>query len=428
MNRSRPAALVLAAALAASLLPGRAPAAEEEGPRWMRSLKQAIEISKERGYPILVWCSIDGDKDNKADQDVMRSKEVLKAMKGFLVCYGNNETGHGSIAGTLDGKPAKVCSLAPGITCQDHKTMMDIIYSNYGDVCVDASSNMRTPVHFVIDGDGKVVGQLNNGTRTGGFDVVPAPKMVEGLKALLDKAGGPGLTDEQFEQFRKALASARESLDGKRVTEAAKALIPIVATGKKIALVADAKELLARVDKSAAPALAMARSVLKEDPVAGLVALEKVAGDFPGTESGIAARKELDAYRASPEGKKVLQAMGREKEGRAELDRALKEAGDGKDDAKLLRLLDGIAKRYEGVPCAAEAKRQADLVRNDPARMKALEAAAEEREARGDLTAAKGLLDAGKKDEAVAALRRILDKHPGTKAAEEAKKVLEGIR
>jgi hypothetical protein len=394
----------------------------------MRSLRKAQEIAKERGYPILVWCSIDGDSDNKADQDVMKNKEVQKAMKGFLVCYGNHEIGHGTVPGTIDGKPAKVCSLAPGITCEDHKTTMDVVYTNYGDVCVDKSANMRTPIHFVLDVDGKVLGQINNGTVAAGFGAVPVPKMIEGLKDLLAKAGGPGLSDEQFEQFRKALASARDLVGQKRMTEAAKALIPIVATGKNIAIVQDARELLGRVDKAATPALALARALLKENPLAGLVALEKVADDFPGTESGIAARKAAEAFKASPEGKKAIKEMVREKEGRAELDKALLEAGGGKDDAKLLRLLDGIAKRYDGVPCAAEAKRQADAVRNDPDRMKALEAAASEREARGELTAARGLIDAGKKDEAAKALQAILDKHPGTKAAEEAKKVLEGLR
>ena len=51
-----------------------------------------------------------------------------------------------------------------------------------------------------------------------------------------------------------------------------------------------------------------------------------------------------------------------------------------------------------------------------------------ERAAKSALTAAKGLLDAGKKDEARKALQEIVTKHAGTTAAGEATKLLEGLR
>ena len=85
-------------------------------------------------------------------------------------------------------------------------------------------------------------------------------------------------------------------------------------------------------------------------------------------------------------------------------------------------------KKYAGLPCANEAKEKADAVRNDPERARALAAAANEREAKSEVTAAKGLLDAGKKDEAKKALQAVVDQHPGTKGAEEARKLLEGLR
>jgi len=426
MTHPRAAALVLAAA---ALLPVAAPvSAQEEAPRFCRSLRKALEIARERGHPILVWCNTDGEGDNVADQDLMKDAGVRKAMRGFLVCYGNDKTGHGTVDGSIDGKPAKVCKLAPGIACEDHKLIIDSVYTTYGDVAVNKNSEMKLPVHFVVDGDGKVVVTINNGTRESGFSKIEPGKLVDGLKGALAKVGGPGLTDEQYAGFQKALAAARSALDQKRMTEAAKALIPIVSLTKNIALVKDARELLGRVDKSATPALAMAQALLKDDPVAGLAALEKVIADFPGTESAATARKTADAFRSSPEGRNAIKAMAREKEGRAELEKALAEAGDGKDDGKLLRLLDSIAKRYDGAPVAADAKARADAVRGDPVRMKAVEEAAAERAARAALTAAKGLLDSGKKDEAAKALQAILEKHAGTKAAEEAKKILEGLR
>jgi hypothetical protein len=428
MRNPRTLALGLAGALAA-LLPAPSPAsAQEEAPRFCRSIRKAVEIAKERGHPIFVWCNTDGEGDNVADQALMKDASVRKAMRGFLVCYGNDKITHGSVDGQIDGKPAKVCKLAPGIACEDHKAIIDSVYTTYGDVAVNKNSEMKLPVHFVVDGDGKVVATINNGTKDSGFSKIEPGKLADGLKSALSKVGGPGLTDEQYDGFQKALAAARNAIEQKRMTEAGRLLIPIVEITKNIAIVKDARELLGRVDKAATPALARAQSLLKDDPVAGLAALEKVIADFPGTESAFAARKAADAFKASPEGKKALAALAREKQGRAELDKAVAEAGDGKDDAKLLRLLDSIAKRYDGVPCAADAKAQADAVRNDPARMQAIEAAAKERDARAALTAAKGLLDAGKKDDAKKALEAILAKYPGTKAAEEAKGLLEGVR
>ncbi len=415
------AALALAAATAAS-------PAQEEGVRYVRSLKKGFEIARERGWAILVWSTMDSDSSCKADLDVFKNKDVQKAMKGYLVLFANNETGHGAKDGTIDGKPAKVCNLVPSIQCEDHVAAQNDVYKSYSDIAVDKSANLRAPNHFVVDADGKVLGQINNGTKEAGFAEVPPPKMVEGLKALLAKAGGPGLSDEAYATLQKALASARASIDQKRMSEAAKALAPFAATGKKLALLETARELLARVDKEAAPALAKAQLELKGNPLAGLLGLDRVSEDYPGTDSAASAKKAADAFRASPEGKKVLKDIAREKEGRAELEKAVAAGADGKDDARYLRLLDGIAKKYAGLPCGEEAKAKADAVRADPERAKALAAAAAEREAKAELTAAKGLLDAGKRDEAKKALQAIVDQHPGTKGAEEAQKLLEGLR
>jgi len=429
MTGIRVVALALALALVAPLAApsARALPAEEEGPRFVRSLKKAFEISKERGYPILVWSTMDSDSSCKADMETFKNKEVQKAMKGFLVLFADNEADHGTKDGTIDGKPAKVCALVPAIQCADHKAAQDDVYRSYGDIAVNKSANLCTPNHFVVDGEGKVLAQIVNGSKDAGFGEVLPPKMIEGLKAALAKAGGPGLSDEEYGKLQKALAGARADVEAKRMSQAAKALAPFTATPKKIALLDAARELLGRVDKEAAPALAKAQADLKDHPLAGLVALDRVGEDYPGTESAAAAKKAADAFRGSPEGKKVLKDLAREKEGRAELDKAVASAGDGKDDAKYLRLLDAVAKKYAGLPCGEEAKAKADAVRSDPERAKALAAANAEREAKTELTAAKGLIDAGKKDEAKKALQAIVDQHPGTKGAEEARKLLEGL-
>jgi hypothetical protein len=424
MRHSASLAAALALGLAAASPHARA---ADEGPRWVPSLKRAFALAKERGWAICVWCDNDSDASCKADTDTLRNKDVQKALKGFLCVYANNEDGHGSKPGTIDGQPARVCNMAPGIVCKNHKDALDDVYRTYGDVAVDKGGALRMPNHFVLDADGKVLGTVNNGTLAGGFDKVDPGTMVKGLTALLLKAGGPGISDEQYAAFQKALASARTSVEQNRMSEAAKALKPLLDTGKSMALVTDARELLKRVDKEATALYAKAQADLKTDAVAGLSGLDRVAEDYPGTESAGLAKKSADAFRASPEGKKALKDMAREKEGRERLARAAEVADGKKEDARALRMLDEIAKAYAGLPVAADAQARADAIRNDPERSRALAAAETERAARSDLVMAKGLLDAGKKDEAKKALRALAEKYPGTKAAEEARKLLEGL-
>ena len=426
--RLRPALVASALAAAVLLAPFAHGLEGGDGPTWVPDLKKAFEKARERGHPILVWVNIDGEEQNKADQAVMKNPEVLRAMKGYLVAYGNNSDHHGSRDGTIDGKPAKVCSLAPGITCADHKRIIDQVYTTYSDVCVDKQSNLKAPVHFVVGPDGKVVLAINAGTVASGFDAVAPGVMMKGLKEALAKSGGPGLSDEQFEALRKAVASARASVDQNRMSEAAKALSPFAQVKKKIAIVDEAGEVLKRVDREAAPKLAEGKSRLAAEPIPAIAILEKVAADYPGTESAIAARKLVDGFRESPEGKKALKDVARDAEGRAELDKAWTLAESGKDDAGALRLLDGVARKYAGLPSGEEATSRAASIRADAARMAAIDKVGAERAAKGALTTAKGLLDAGKKDEARKALQEIVTKHAGTAAAGEAAKLLEGLR
>jgi hypothetical protein len=424
----RPA--LVASALAAGVLLAPAALGLEggDGPTWVPDLRKALEKARERGNPVLVWCNTDGEAQNQTDQTVMKNPEVLKAMKGYLVVYGNNTDHHGSQDGTIDGKPAKVCKLAPGITCADHKRIIDQVYTTYSEFCVDKQSNLKMPVHFVVGADAKVVLQINAGTLASGFDAVAPGAMTKGLKDGMAKVGGPGLTDEQFEGLRKAIASARSSVDQKRMSEAAKALAPFSAIRKKISILDEAREVLKSVDREAAPKLAEGKARLAAEPIAAVALLEQVATDYPGTDSAVAARKIVDEFRESPAGKKAVKDVARDAEGRAELDKAWAMAESGKDDAAALRLLDGIAKKYAGLPSGEDAKTKAAAIRADSPRMAAIEKVAAERAATGALTAAKGLIDAGKKDEARKALQEIVTKHAGTAAAGEATKLLEGLR
>ena len=421
----KPATFLAAALVAALGLP--AAAAAEEGPVFVPTLKKAFVLSKERGAPILVWVSGDQDADEKTDLENIRNKDALKGMAGFLVVFVSPpDVSHGSRDGTIDGKPAKVCSYVPSITCADHKNAWSEVFGAYGDAMADKGGMAKVPNHFVVGPDGKVVGSVNNGTLAGGFSAVTPPNLVRGLKDMMNKAGGPGLTDAQYAELQKTLAAARTLVEAGRLKEAAGVLKPFTEIRKNIGIVQDARDLLKKVDKEASTALAKAKSLLAEKPVAGLAALEQVAADYPGTESAGVAAKAVEDYRGSPEGKKALADLVRDKQGRGELQKALESVG--KDDGRALKALDAVARKYAGLPSGDEAAAKAAAMRGDPDLVKRVQAAEDERAARAALTQARGLLDAGKKADAAAALKTIVEKYAATDAGKEAAKLLEGLR
>ena len=417
-----PRLLVVAATVVA--LAAAAPAAD--GPTWVASLKQATALARERGAPILVWCVGDVDADEKADQECLRNKDVLKAMAGYLVVFANPVDTHGTQDGTIGGKSAKVCKLAPGIVCSDHMRAWTDVLNVYGEYTQDKAGIAKVPNHFVIGADARVLGTINAGSLAGGFSKVAPAAMITGLRDMLAKAGGPGLSDAQYGDLQKALAAARPMVEGGRMKEAAQALRPFQEIHKAVAIVLEARELLRKVDKEAAPALAQAQALLQGKPLAGLAGLDRVIQEYPGTVSADVAARAVSDFKASPEGVKAMKEMAREKDGRAELLKAIDFAG--KDDGRALKALEAVAKKYAGLPSGEEAAEKAAAIRGDPAKMKAIQKAEDERAAKGALTAARGLLDGGKKEEANAKLKEIVDRYPDTDAAKEAARLLGGAR
>ncbi len=418
--------LLLAGAILAAA--PAAPAADE-GVTFVPTMKAAFEKAKVNGAPILVWAVGDDDSAEKADQQVFLEPTVRKAMRGYLVLFANPVDGHGSENGTVDGKPGKVCKLTKAFPCDSHKVAYNELRNSYADVMNDKAGASRFPNHFVLDAARKVVGSIVNGSLAGGFDAVQPPTMVKGLQSLLLKAGGPGLTDEQVDAAKKKVMAARTTLEGGRAAEAAQILAPVAAIAKPIEVVAEAKDLLKRVDRAAAEPLGKAQADLKAGKVIDAIAgFDRVVKDFPGTESAAAAQKARDQFLASPEGKKALVDVKRQGEGREKLKKALAVLEAGSRDAEALRLLDDIARAYKGLPVGEEAAAKAEAIRGDPERMKAIAADKANRDAAGLLSQAQGFLAAGKKDEARERLQKILDSYPGTPAAEEAKRLLEANR
>ncbi len=425
--RLRPVPVLLSLALLVALVaPARARA---DGPEWMRSLKEAFARARERGAPILVWCVGDEDADEQADHKVLMDARVQRAMAGYLVVLANPVDQHGVVDGKLDGKPARMCRLVPEIQCSHHKAMFNECYGTFPDFMLDKTRAARFPNHFVVDADGKLLGSINAGNLMSGFGVAAASSFEKELPKILEKSGGPGLTDEEFEDYRKRLESARVSADQGRLSEAAATLVPISALRKKIEIVAQAKEILARVDKKASELLGAGRAALKAGKaLEGLATLERVSTEYPGTDSAKAAAKEAEEFRGSPAGKRVLADLKREQKGREALLKALEAADAGDRDVEALRMLDGVAKTWAGLPSGEEAAQRAAAIRADPERGAAVRAALAEKQASGDLLLAKGFLEGGKREEARLRLEKVVADFPDTAAAAEAKRLLEGLR
>jgi hypothetical protein len=389
----------LVALLAAAALAAPAAADVFDGVDWMPGLKPAFEAAKARGAPILVWClGDDGDSERK-DAESLRDPKVRQAMRGYLVVFANPHERHGSMEFVVDGKGVVGCKLAPGIRCASHQLAWNEVYKSFADV-MSKDGNIKVPNHFVLDPDGKVLGTINNGDLSRGFDPVTPADMVKGLTSLMAKVG-PGITAEQLEDFRQRLVRARAAADARRFAEAAKEIEPILAVKKNIGSVVEAKEVLVRVDGEAAGVLAKARAVRKTGGVLeALTLLDRVSRDYPGTESAAAAAKEFEELKKSPEGRKAQAELKREAEGREALKKALALAAAGGKDAEAVRLLEQVATRFKGLPVAAEAAAEAEKILADPVRAEAVKKAHAERQARDKLLEAKALLDSGKKVDA----------------------------
>jgi hypothetical protein len=420
----RPLARFAAAAVAVALVASPAPAETVDGVEWMPSLSKSFEQAKLRGAPIFVWVVGDDTDTEKRDQDGLRDPKVRQAMRGFLVLLANPGDKHGETEVEIDGKFVKGCRLAPGIRCQDHRNSFAEVYKSFADLIANKSGDIKVPNHFVLDPDGKMLGAVNNGDLQRGFDPVTPVDMAKGLNAIMAKVG-PGLDAGQVEDFRKRLVRARAAADARRYVEAAKDLAPIVAVRKNIGFVLEAREVLVRVDREASEVLGKARATRKEGRILEAMALlDRVARDYPGTESADSAAVEAEALRKSPEGKKAAADLKKEAEGRAALEKARAVAAAGGKDAEALRMLEGIATKFKGLPVAADAEAEAAKIRDDPVRAEALKKAKRERDAKDLLITARGLLDSGKRPDGVLVLKRIAEEYPGTAAAAEAGRLL----
>jgi hypothetical protein len=315
MRRGRP---LLPRPLLLLALAGAALAAPPAAPECVRTRDEALKRARTRGKLILLTVIVDHDNENRAViERVFRDKAFLKIAPEFVCVYANVEEEHGKVkVKGEDGKPVLRCADCPSVTCADHMNLAHNWARGFF-----PSSDARTPIHFVIDAKEELVDTISNGDFEQGFNHVPPDQMVGRLKVLLDKHGR-GLSEEEYRRMEECLRDAKAARERNEVTVELQKLLPVVAIGKEVDGVREAKARVAEIDKVAAKELAAAEEQVARGKVEeALDALAKVAATYPGTLSAAAAEKDVKDLQGRPEVRKLLKARELYDEGKRLLEK-----------------------------------------------------------------------------------------------------------
>jgi hypothetical protein len=325
------------------LLAGTGLAAPPAAPDALADPKKAVEIARTRGKLIFLTVIVDHDHENRAViENVFRDKEFLKVAQEFVILYANPENEHGIVkVKGADGKPDVRCGDCPSIRCEDH---IDLAQNYARAFFPDIQA--KTPIHFVLDADEKVVATLTNGDFQTGFNHVPAGTVVGELRKLLQKHGR-GLTEAEYAKMEANLSDAKSARARQNVTLELEKLLLVVAVGREVVDVKEAKARVREIDGVAAKELALvAPQVEAKDWEAAIAALEKIRATYPGTLTAEQAAKQSKDVLAQDDVKRLLRArdlyqqgMKAKEQGKADLARkrfeACARAGPGTKYAEL---------------------------------------------------------------------------------------------
>ncbi|HPD16967.1 MAG TPA: prolyl oligopeptidase family serine peptidase [Planctomycetota bacterium] len=196
-------------------------------------------------------------------------------------------------------------------------------------------------------------------------------------------------------------------------------------------LVDEAEKRLAEIDQQAAEALASAVEAIqaKRYPEAERK-LQGICRAYEGTKTAAEAAAKLRELRADPE----VARAAREAADKARADEAAQLLAKAKalllakDYLAAARAFDSLASGYEGTPSAAEARTQADALRNDPTLGPKLREAAAAEDCRRWMTMARNYLNSSRPEGAAPYLQKIIETYPNTSYAAEAKALLPSAR
>jgi len=414
--------LALAAGFVLALL--APPAVAQDGVQWVPSLKEALKQAKERGSLIFIGMTMENEESNDAQKLAYQDPTFVKASKNF-VCIFANPNINSSIDVQVDGKKVRRCSAAPTITCDDARNCYNEVWRNY-DRNTDSTGAVKMPYNLIIDGDGKFLHEIVNGTVEGGFDVCSGPMMAQNLKMLLGKYG-KGLTVDQYKKLTKSLDDAVAAQKKGDLRKAAKLLNEVIKANKRSALAERARKLIGKIDEVAKGVLEEALAMVEEDPIAAILALEEVVDLYQGTDAAKTARKKIAELRKRKDVKKLLTKLKKERAAQEKI-AAAEKLIESKAYLKAIAALKGVARKYKGTKAAERATaRVAELEGDEEIGKKIYEMEAA-RYSKGVLAMGRNYAKNGMNDKAIAEFQKVVDKYPGTSYAEEAKQEIEKLK
>jgi hypothetical protein len=414
--------LVFAVVFVTTLL--ASPAVAQDGVQWVPSLKEALKQAKERGCLIFIGMTMENEESNTAQKEAYRDPAFVKASKDF-VCVFANPNINTSVEVMVDGKKVRRCADALTITCDEARNCYSEVRKNY-DRNTDSTGAVKMPYQMILDGDGKFLHEIINGSVEGGFDVCPGPALAEVFRKLVAQYG-KGLSVDQYQKLKGVLSEAEAARKKGDLKKAAKLCKEIIDANERSALADQAKKLIEKIDAVAKNVLEEAVAKIDKDPIAAILALEEVVELYQGTDAAKQAKQKIAELRKRKDVKKLLTKLKKEKEAAGKIAAAEKLVESG-DYLKALAALKSVARKYKGTSAAEKATARVAELEGDEEIARKIRDMEAEKFSKRVLAMGRNYAKNGMTDKARAEFQKIIDKYPESTFAEEAKQELEKLK
>jgi tetratricopeptide (TPR) repeat protein len=392
-----------------------ASAAAADELKWARSLQEAMAMAKERGAMIFICEAVSGEADNDAQIAALADPAFIKAAKNFVCLFANPSPIPGTAKVTIDGREEQTVQGMPGVAMKDALHAWNELRVHYVDLNTSSTGDTKIPFQFVIDGNGKVVAEIVNGTKEGGFGAVPATALVAALNEIT-KQFGKGLSEDEYVELKEKVEQARKAKESGNLREALTLAEEVLKANDRTSVADGAKEIRDAIVKGGEEQIARADDMVATDPAGAVVMLENVQDLFKGTDLEKAAKKKLSELKRKPEVKAVLAEIKARREAEKAIAKAMDDIAKG-EFARGLQALDDVAKAFAGTELGDRAKAAADALRADEEKMAAAQEQAAAKDCKGWLSMARSFARNGMTDKAKAKYQEIIDKFPGTSFA-----------
>jgi Tetratricopeptide repeat len=402
--------------------------AHAQGIHWAKSFDEAVKEAKERGVLILCVLTMNGEGSNEQMQGLYANNPALKKACGKFVCVFANKDLHQQLRKKIDGVEQPICQVCGNIPCKVHQDLAQVLVRLYGDVMIDPTGGVRTPVQWLVDGEKDLVEIIAAGTRETGFDVLSAAELISRLKAAAKKYG-PGLSADQYHKL-KSLLTEGETLEkaGSYAAAAAKYNEIIKVAPKKVGAVETAQANLKRIAVIGEKNIAEAEVLVKGEKYAeAMDLLKKVTKEFKGSPAEKRAKEVLAQMKKNPAVARLIQASAASA-GAGKILAQAEAAERKKAWKKALEAYRSCAKQYPGTEAGKKAQAKVAEFESSDEIMGKIRGAAAAKDCGGWLNLAKNFISNNVPERAKVYLRKVIDNYPGTTYAREAQELLDGLK